>query len=304
MPSPSRRNATSHNPQAPRTSQVPSNSLYTTLSRPRRPPQAASLMMKTRVAVRDNTPHRFLGLGVPAARKGVLRGLQGLFPRPAPPSPDGKENRMPHTPTKRVTRRRREYTVEAALENATCTAAGNTTITASTTSTPDTPSRHVKANSNTDDIATTLNALAAAAPPSRDIKTYSDTDDLTRTLNALALTSPCTTPLPRPRAPQAPRRSASAARQRTTTLSASTNSMHPDAVVRPETIASTYSLGALLAAYSHNSLPSLYSQDSLVEGIAVGTTRALSGEARGLGHPHAILPELMREVDRVIGEWL
>ncbi|KAJ6590452.1 hypothetical protein DFH09DRAFT_1423004, partial [Mycena vulgaris] len=99
-------------------------------------------------------------------------------------------------------------------------------------------------------------------------------------------------------------------------------------------IASTYSLGALLAAYSYDSLPSMYSQDSFVEGprprsfvegtrparrestrplsLAEGThplrvhARALQGreegDARGL--PHAIVLDLMRDVDLAIGEWL
>ncbi|KAJ7699048.1 hypothetical protein B0H17DRAFT_1196626 [Mycena rosella] len=455
-------------------------------------PRSASLMMKTRVAVRDKTPHRFqvvplrdaaqnrektagtkliapqppapwirqlavlrpsgvgLGLGVPiqrptltcapdtpergrgrerkggdvfcetpAARKGALRGLQGLSPRRAPPSPEGKENRTPHTPPKHATRRRREYTIEAALENVTYTGAGDTTITASTTaaelpatpaametsesadllpqSAPATPSRHVKALSDTNDITMTLKALTAALPsrhikacsgtdditmtlntltaalpsrhikacsgtdditmtlntltgaalPSRHIKSCSDTGDITTTLNALAFAphdAPAPAPPKRLDAPRPlsrhfkspslgtlPRDLLSAAptppndtprvrcRKRTNTLSAGTNSKRHGVYARetldfgavapparPETIASTYSLGALLAAYSHDSLPSLYSQDSFVEGTRAlrVRVRALPGEAGGCGHPHAILVELMREVDVAIGEWL
>lgn len=78
-----------------------------------------------------------------------------------------------------------------------------------------------------------------------------------------------------------------------------TDSMH--------SLHSTYSLGALLAAYSYDSLPSVYSQDSFVEHAGTRPlwvrVRERSGHGRS-GQPHAIVQQLIREVDVAIGEWL
>lgn len=274
-----------------------------------------------------------------ASRKGVLRGLQGLSPRRAPPSPEGKENRIPHTPT-RHRRRRQEYAIESTLENSICTL-GDTTITASTeqedltlvpesvsapalpasASSTSTPSRHVKAPS---DITATLNALAHDSPASRPLSRHFKCPSL----GAVPAFLPAPTPTdssnddtPRVRC-----------RKRTNTLSAGTKrygkldfspvSSQDDAnatvTQQDPARASTYSLGALLAAYSYDSLPSLYSQESFVEGVGTQAlrvrVRALPGEDMTLtrhsferrheGHPHAILRELMKEVDVAIGEWL
>ncbi|KAJ7446722.1 hypothetical protein FB451DRAFT_1537031 [Mycena latifolia] len=445
-------------------------------------PRSASLMMKTRVAVRDKTPHRFqvvplrdaaqnnrekppakqpsapwtrqfallrpsgVGLGlVPiqqraatetpergrerertrcdvfggearavAARRGVLRGLQGLSPQRPRGSPDRKENRTPRSPTKRALRRHREYTFDAAagLESS-IVAAGDTTIRAPVAS------DEIHATLAADAASqTTQETAAAMAPQSTQVQEMPTVpvpagEDITMTIDlqpasptkaklepeplkrrpasrhfkspslgaihhllstptsvsvpALPALTPATAPTPAvtdnddtPRV---------RCRKRTNTLSAAgtkrygvyrdtldfglgpgsgptqaraDESMahtrsHADethsAATDKRRVASTYSLGALLSAYaySHDSLPSLYSQESFVEcslglplPLAVGAgalrvecagTRPLrvhphargNKEAQGKGEaqgPHAIVMQLLREVDVAIGEWL
>lgn len=77
-------------------------------------------------------------------------------------------------------------------------------------------------------------------------------------------------------------------------------------------IASTYSLGALLSAYSYDSLPSMYSQESFVtlgdrsgtQPLRVNTkVRVLQGQGAG-AQPHAIVVQLIRDVDEAIVGWI
>ncbi|KAJ7097279.1 hypothetical protein B0H15DRAFT_945933 [Mycena belliarum] len=274
---------------------------------------------------------------------GLLRGLQGLSPK-RPGSPDRKENRAPRSPTKRAHRRREytfdpEYTFDVKPGDSPASGDGDTTICAhvdihasATQTTMQQPAAIIS-----DDITITLAALhhlsaepPARRPASRHFKSPS-LGAITHLLSGPAPVPVLPAPTSNDDADDTPR-AAVRCRKRTNTLSAGTKryGVYSDGASPPARapefgtaplptcegrVVSTYSLGALLAtyAYSHDSLPSLYSQDSFVEGLGGGpATRPLRVHPRAMRvrakevvvHPHEIVVELMQEVDVAIGEWL
>ncbi|KAJ6494686.1 hypothetical protein C8R47DRAFT_1116784 [Mycena vitilis] len=73
-------------------------------------------------------------------------------------------------------------------------------------------------------------------------------------------------------------------------------------------IHSTYSLGALLASYSCDSLPSMYSQESFIGEHGTRPlrvkVRSLQGQQVAEGRAHPMVLQLIRDVDVAIEEWL
>ncbi|KAJ6513404.1 hypothetical protein C8R45DRAFT_963569 [Mycena sanguinolenta] len=299
---------------------------------------------------RERTPRQNDMSGdTPLTKKGILRGLQGLSPKRQICSPDLKENRTPNrddnrSPTKRG-RRRREYTLQPTAGVATmqehipsapsqettalskenisigtlCPAlswndalADKKDITIRENTLPvagSNPSIRTSASRVTGNMATSHSTL------SRHFKSPS--------LGAIHHLLTASTSAPDVPDNDAPR---VRCRKRTNTLSAAHASTKRYGVYTPGKIdfspvlpqedvnarvASTYSLGALLAAYSYDSLASIYSQESFVTLSDRGYgTRPLRVEVRKLrgkvvvGKPHPIMLQLVQDVDDAIAEWM
>ncbi|KAJ7178564.1 hypothetical protein C8R43DRAFT_1117941 [Mycena crocata] len=222
-------------------------------------PRSTSLMMKTRVAVRDKTPHRFqvvplrdatknrekdntkcstkqppapwtrqlavprptgvgLGLSVPiqcpssadtsergrqctqndvfgasapAARKSILRGLQGSSPRRPLGSPDRKENRKPasrddnRTPTRRGRQPRREYALDLNLDNSICT--GDTTSNTIQDHVPSATFAEEKTCQAIQENTAIVHAPDFPSALSHHVTARCDTEDITVTIKQVAL---------------------------------------------------------------------------------------------------------------------
>lgn len=279
----------------------------------------------------------------PVARKGILRGLQGSSPKRPLGSPDRKENRIPTSqdsatsPTKRG-RRRREYTLDPSLETFIFASEPTTTlarpveetiaqenITTNThcpvTTPPAAPSYEPcdgKGEVTLTEQTLVVLPLVGADPTdsargartalSRHFKSPS-LGTIHHLLSASTSVTDVADNTPRVRC-----------RKRTNTLSAAHASTKRYGVYTPgkldfspvvpepdARIHSTYSLGALLSAYSYDSLPSLYSQESFVGDRGTRPLRVKVRSFQGKptqGEAHPIVLQLIRDIDAAIEEWL